>query len=600
MRRLLRVLFVTLALGGAATAAFAGGFSTSFEFTDVSGEFILGEAPNTVTFTGGQAKTVFIPGLYHSGMNSWMVDFGNLGTITFETPVMEVDLWFRDQTSGVNGVLRVFDELGAEIAMFNGSTTWTNVKVTVGGEDPRIGTISLKNNGISGYTVIDDFTCGSDVDTGLIPEPIPPAPVLARLETVATGLTAPNAGTFAPGLNPRAFFVTDQDGILWQMDTQTGTKRVFLDVSARLVTLGIIGPGSFDERGLLGLAFHPDYATNGFFYIYTSEPAGIAADFSTLPELEEPDHQSVISEWHVPDPTDLMSLPDTGSVRVLLRIDQPQFNHDGGGLVFGPDGMLYISLGDGGEADDQGIGHSVGGNGQDPSNVLGTLLRIDPLGNNAPNGQYGIPPDNPFITPVTPAVGGEAGCVDGFCDEIFAYGLRNPFRFSFDRLTGALLLADVGQNDIEEIDFIRSGRNYGWPLKEGSFCFDDNGAEAGFAFECLPGQDPPGVTDPIAEFDHDEGIAIIGGFVYRGAAIPQAQGSYVFGDYARTFQSDGRLFALTQNLKIFEILFEVQGGLGLFLLGLGEDANGEIYVLGNTTGVPFGDTGVVQRVAAGP
>ncbi|MCZ6523985.1 MAG: hypothetical protein O7A68_08990, partial [Alphaproteobacteria bacterium] len=257
MRRLLRVLFVTLALGGAATAALAGGFSTSFEFTDVSGEFILGEAPNTVTFTGGEAKTVLIPGLYHSGMNAWMVDFGNLGTITFETPVMEVDLWFRDQNSGVNGVLRVFDEFGAEIVMFNGSTTWTNVKVAVSGEEPRIGEIALKNNGISGYTVIDDFTCGSGVDTGLIPEPIPPAPALARLETVATGLTAPNAGTFAPGLNPRAFFVTDQTGVLWQIDTQTGNKRVFLDVSAAMVALG----NNFDERGLLGAAFHPDYAS---------------------------------------------------------------------------------------------------------------------------------------------------------------------------------------------------------------------------------------------------------------------------------------------------------------------------------------------------
>src|SRR5262249_44782740 len=144
------------------------------------------------------------------------------------------------------------------------------------------------------------------------------------------------------------------------------------------------------------------------------------ADFSTMPPKTAPDHQDVVTEWHVPNPADPSSLPDPASARVLFRGDHPEFNHDGGALMFGPDGMLYISIGDGGEGDDQGIGHAPAGNGQNIDTILGKVLRIDPLGNNSANGQYGIPADNPFAGPT-------AGV-----DEIFAYGFRNPFRMSFD------------------------------------------------------------------------------------------------------------------------------------------------------------------------
>ena len=266
-----------------------------------------------------------------------------------------------------------------------------------------------------------------------IPGSIAQGSIPVTLQTVATGLTAPNWGTFAPGDSER-LFVTDQDGILWAIDLVTGNKTAFLDLSSQLVTLGIFGSGSFDERGLLGVAFHPNYATNGLLYTYTSEPVSGPADFSTMPPSTTANHHSVITEWQVPNPINPASVVNPSSERELLRIDEPQFNHNAGALNFGPDGRLYISLGDGGGADDLDgqdffggpmIGHGSG-NGQDTSNVLGTILRINPSGSNSANGQYGIPNDNPFV--------GQAG----FLDEIYAYGLRNPFRFSFDSATGSM------------------------------------------------------------------------------------------------------------------------------------------------------------------
>ena len=425
------------------------------------------------------------------------------------------------------------------------------------------------------------------------------------LETVATGLTAPNWGTFAPGDSDR-LFVTDQNGILWAIDLADGDKMVFADLSALLVPLGIAGPGTFDERGLLGVAFHPDYTNNGLLYTYTSEPVAGQADFTSLPPGETANHQSVINEWLVPNPGDPASVVDPASDRELLRIDQPQFNHNGGAINFGADGMLYISLGDGGGRDDQGVGHGTIGNGQDLGNVLGSILRIDPGGSNSANGQYGVPADNPFV--------GQPG----FSQETFAYGFRNPFRFSFDMATGDLYAGDVGQDDIEEVDVVVAGGNYGWNIKEGSFCFDPNGSDPGFAFEQHPCPNaPPGLIDPIAEYNtadsldsNEDGRAVIGGFVYRGSEIPALAGRYIFGDFSRFTETgvnnDGSLFYLskknvvgtkqikTSNIKEFQ--FDVFGRLGMTVLGFGQDASGEIYVLANNTGVPFGDTGEVLRI----
>ena len=421
-----------------------------------------------------------------------------------------------------------------------------------------------------------------------IPQPIAIGAIQLNLEPVATGLTAPNWGTFAPGCPARRgqLFVTDQDGILWRINLATGQKAIFLDVSDRLVSLGVGGPGTFDERGLLGVAFHPGFATNGLLYTYTSEPVDGPADFSTMPAGTTANHQSVVLEWQVPNPCNATSVVDPATARELLRIDEPQFNHDGGALAFGPDGHLYVSLGDGGAADDQGVGHVEGGNGQAPDNILGSIIRIDPLGTNSQNGQYGIPPDNPF-----------AG-LPGFVDEIFAYGFRNPFRFSFDSATGEMYVADVGQNDIEEISIGVAGGNFGWRIKEGSFCFDPNGASPGFVFMCGPGDTPGDLIDPIAEYDHDDGIAIVGGFVYRGRDIPQLRGRYVFGDYSHPPTGSGRLFYLQKNNRILEFQLAGRDTLGLSVLGFAEDADGELYLLGNETGVPFGETGVVLRLTA--
>jgi len=484
----------------------------------------------------------------------------------------------------------------------------------------------------------------------VIPEPIEQGNIRIALEPVATGLTAPNWGSFAPGDQNR-LFVVDQDGILWAIDLTTATKGVFLDTSSFLVQLGA-RPGDpfnlhFDERGFIGLAFHPDYQNNGKLYTYTSEPLSGPADFPMQGEISDdaadaaaalgltiPNHQSVNREWVVPNPANPSSVVDPASSRVLLRIDEPQFNHNSGGLNFGPDAMLYIVVGDGGGADDQPqadlqdfigipiLGHGEVGNGQNPGTILGSILRIDPEGANSVNGQYGVPADNPFVVEGVNPVGGQAGCADGLCDEIWAYGFRNPFRFSFDTETGLMFIGDVGQNDIEEIDIGVSGGNYGWKIKEGTFLFDHNGADEingpAFAAQNSPGQ-PLGMVDPIAQYDHDEGVAVVGGFVYRGTGVGNLRGRYVFGDFSRPpfnpfgVVCEGRLFFLqaqvarkanTQakvianraqsEMREFHIADNAMGGR--CLLGFAQDANGEIYVLTNSSGIPFGDSGEVLRI----
>jgi glucose/arabinose dehydrogenase len=446
-------------------------------------------------------------------------------------------------------------------------------------------------------------------EPGLLADVILKGDKMIGLELVASGLTAPNYGTSAPGDSGR-LFVADQDGILWAIDLESGDKSVFADLSGLLVPLGAFGPGTFDERGLLGVAFHPDYMTNGLLYTYTSEPVSGAADFSTVPTPDEANHQSVIREWQVPSPGDPASVVDPASARELLRIDQPQFNHNGGALNSGPDGMLYIALGDGGGRDDEGFGHGMSGNSQNVTNPLGSILRVDPLGSNSANGQYGVPADNPFVG------------IPGVVEETFAYGFRNPFRFSFDMERGDLYAGDVGQDDLEEVDVVVAGGNYGWNLKEGSFCFDPNGAGPGFAFFAEPCPfEPPGLIDPVAEYntsdsllENEDGRAVIGGFVYRGSAIPGLVGRYIFGTFSQFTESGinnaGRLFYLNKKnivgqtfiktSKIFEFTLYGQDALDLSLLGFGQDAHGELYVLGNEVGVPFENTGVVLKIVPAP
>lgn len=423
------------------------------------------------------------------------------------------------------------------------------------------------------------------------------------LHPIADDLINPLVGTSTPSL-PDYLFVVDQPGQIYQINLATGEKSTFLDVSSELITLGGIF-GDFDERGLLSMAFHPDYATNGLLYTYQSEPVQGAPTFTTtVPISETADHQSVVAEWQVTAPTNPMSVVDITTKRVLMRIDQPQFNHNGGQLAFGPDNMLYIAIGDGGGADDADgqpfvggdliTGHGTTGNGRNAANPLGTILRVDPTAGGSANGQYGIPADNPFL--------GDSEKLD----EIYAYGFRNVFRFSFSAKDGDLYAGDVGQNDIEEVDIVTHGGNYGWNYKEGSFFFDTNGNSDGFV-TADPGGLPTDLIDPIAEYDHDEGLSVIGGFVYNGTQIPELDGIYVFGDWARSFTSPpGRLFHLDAENEIHEFQISNLGDLGIFLNGFGQDADGELYVLGNSVGAPVPDaegnnTGVLLKiVGSGP
>ncbi|MBP6057359.1 MAG: PQQ-dependent sugar dehydrogenase [Nitrosomonas sp.] len=412
------------------------------------------------------------------------------------------------------------------------------------------------------------------------PAPLQKGPIRLRLKQIADGLTAPNWAVSIPGATEH-LYVSDQDYKLWRINLASNTKEIFLAVSFNPpLPLGIAGDRSYDERGLLGFAFHPQYAENGLWYTYTSQIAGDSSDFSTMPAGVAPNHRSVITEWRSISPS-LNDFPASIElVRELLTVDQPQFNHNGGALNFGPDNLLYIAFGDGGGSDDEGIGHSAEGNSQNPDNPLGSLLRIDPTGNNSGNGKYGIPSDNPFVSSGTAL------------PETYAYGFRNPFRFSFDSKTGALVLADVGQNNIEEVNLVQSGSNYGWRLKEGSFRFEPNGNEPGFVTD---GSVVGNLIDPVVQYDHDEGTAIIGGFIYRGNAISALQGKYLFGDVARTGNGDGRLF-YADGSGILELDLTEQDQPGFWVLGFGQDGDGELYVLGNTTGIPFGTTGAVYKL----
>jgi glucose/arabinose dehydrogenase len=279
---------------------------------------------------------------------------------------------------------------------------------------------------------------------------------------------------------------------------------------------------------------------------------------------------------------------DHNSYREILRFDRPEFNHNGGTVAFGPDGNLYASIGDGGAANDVGDGHNpVTGNAQDLGTILGKVIRINPLdprlthdrdGEISANGQYRIPRNNPFF--------GRSGSVR----EIYAYGLRNPFRMSFDRTSGELVLADVGQNNIEEVDIISRGGNYGWHLKEGTFRFDPT---TGNVFTD-PNPDPR-LINPRVEYDHDDflridpsaPVAIIGGFVYRGSQIHELRGKYICADLT------GVLFVADLRAGSLEKLLP---NVGIFIKGFGQDAHNELYVLGSKDLGPSGSDGMILAI----
>jgi hypothetical protein len=399
----------------------------------------------------------------------------------------------------------------------------------------------------------------------------------------------------------RRLFICDQPGKIFIFRGGMLLPVPFLDLSATGLNRVFVNANllTYSERGLLGLCFHPDFENAGApgygrFYVNYTATAAEPTDHPSTPQ----DCVTVISEFRVSaeDP----HRADPASERILLTYGQPQSNHNGGQIEFGPDGFLYIASGDGGSANDNNAGHTGGsannprpngilGNGQDRRTLLGKILRIDPLGSNAPGGKYGIPEDNPFIGQQQDYTN---DALDGpMRGEIYAYGLRNPWRFSFDQRpggTGRLYCGDVGQGRVEEVNLITAGGNYGWRYLEGTFDFDGQMLTNGIA--------PASPIAPIAQYKHPNpdngidlpelGLSITGGYVYRGSAIPGMVGKYVFGDYGATSgNASGRLMGLEEtapNSGVFTLVeaLPISGGnpFPLHVLCLGEDEAGELYV----------------------
>ena len=411
--------------------------------------------------------------------------------------------------------------------------------------------------------------------------------ITVKLELVGAGLTAPVHLTHA-GDGSGRLFIVDQIGQIRIVKNGVLLPDPFLDLSDQLPALS---PG-FDERGVLGLAFHPNYVNNGRFFVRYSAPrVGDESEpcFGTSRDC----HEEILAEFTVSADPDVANPVGT----ILFRIDEPQFNHDAGTVAFGPDGFLYFSLGDGGGAHD-GLAddppsHGPIGHGQNINTALGAMLRIDVDSRPQVPLPYAIPSDNPFVG-------------TGGVDEIYAYGMRNPYRFSFDDGPGGdgrLILADVGQNLFEEIDIVVDGGNYGWVIREGFNCFDPFNPRDPPASCSSTGPLGEPLIDPIAEYSHAEGgISIIGGYVYRGMRSPSLVGTYVFGDFSAQFGTPGgRLYFLVEpSAGEFEIQEFIIGPddapYGLFVKGFGEDEDGEVYALGSTALAPTGNTGLVQRL----
>ncbi len=391
-------------------------------------------------------------------------------------------------------------------------------------------------------------------------------PPQLKLELVAEGFTSPVA-LIDPGDGSGRLFVVDQTGLIWILSDGKRLETPFLDVREKIVELNDF----YDERGLLGLAFHPDFADNGRFYVSYSGHLG--NDLSP----EEWDHTTYISELAVF--TNDLNQADPDSERVILAMDKPGYNYEAGHIAFGPDGYLYIATGD----SVRDPASQAGMYAQDVNSLLGKILRIDVNGT-AESGQgYLIPADNPFTT--------GAGR-----PEIFAYGFRNPYRFSFDVAEDGesrLFVADVGQAMMEEVSLVEAGGNYGWPIREGTRCFDPQRWD-----RPLEGCSTSGLSEPVIAYPHQGDLsAFIGGFVYRGSAIPELRGAYIFGDWGR---GNGHLFAARPRLlnlgqwNITEIPVEMDQ-----LLGIGQDQSGEIYLLTKAPGIgATGTSGVIYRIVS--
>ncbi len=385
------------------------------------------------------------------------------------------------------------------------------------------------------------------------------------LNLVSEGFNSPVFLTESPD-NSGRIFVVDQSGQIYIIRNGERVEQPFLDIQEKVV----LEDGQ-DERGLLGMAFHPDFASNGRFFVYYAGPLRSAGP-------EGWDHTNFVAEYKAPANADQA---DAASERIVLAIDHPQSNHNAGTLAFGGDGYLYISIGDGGGGDDNQTGHAddwydgnEGGNGQDiTQNLLGNILRIDVT----PAEGYAIPPDNPFID------------TDGL-DEIYAYGLRNPYRFSFGP-DGKLIVADAGQELYEEINVIEKGGNYGWNVKEGRHCFSTANPDS--PGDSCPSEDSNGnpLIDPVIEFanskNSDDGLGnvSVGGYVYTANTVSHLNQKYLFGVLTQDPDAmNGAIFAANQtgNNWVYEklrIANMPDSEIGELLLAFGQDIAGDVYVL---------------------
>lgn len=422
------------------------------------------------------------------------------------------------------------------------------------------------------------------------------------LQVIADNFVSPISVVQPPDGSHR-LFVVDQVGKVWIIDAAgQRMSQPFIDITSKLVSP--LRP-FYDERGLLSLAFHPNFSSNGKFYLfYTAPPpaGGPTTDAGNTGLPKRWNNTTTISEFTVSSSN--ANMANIASERILLHEAHPQSNHNGGTIAFGPDGYLYISIGDGGNKNDIGPGHvedwytvNAGGNGQDiEQNLMGNVLRIDV--NSSTDGKpYGIPSDNPFVN--------KRGL-----DEIFAYGFRNPYRFSFD-MSGSrrMFLGDAGQNLYEEVDVVEKGGNYGWNVKEGTHCF--NAASELTEFATCPSMDAFGnpLIDPVIEannHDNPKGghfVTVIGGNVYRGS-IPGLQGKYVFANFSRDEAApEGELYASNPGgpgLWSYQKLSLKSFGddIGYFIKGFGQDSDGELYVLGSKNLGPSGSTGKVFKLVA--
>ncbi len=362
--------------------------------------------------------------------------------------------------------------------------------------------------------VMSSLTLAQDV--------VVPDPANYQWTVIASDFDNP-LGLVNAGDGSGRLFVIEQAGLIWIIEDDEVLFDPFLDISALLPP--VVFQGGYTERGLLGLAFHPDYESNGLFFINYTDVRG----------------DTIIARYQVS--ADDPNRADESSATVILKVNQPYDNHNGGDLAFGSDGYLYIGLGDGGSQDDPL------GMGQRTSTHLGKMLRIDV---NAET--YVVPADNPFVNN------------PDYKPEIWAIGLRNPWRYSFDMATGDLYIADVGQWKWEEINFQPAGvggQNYGWNAFEGSY----DHPEKQFAV------DPALVTMPVAEYPHEQGCSVSGGYVYRGEALPELDGIYLYGDYC-----NGRMWALTRDAAgqwVNTIWMET----GRVITAFGQDEAGEIYLV---------------------